>query len=794
MSSLFLLASLTIVFCSEINIYVSNNGNNNWNGSISYPFQTIDYALNIIEQNYKENKYLNTTVNLKIESHGIYSIPQQIILNKNNIKSTKLNPFIISNYNSNKSNDLPIISAGIILNNTWKLINKTLNLFAMNISNQIPNNYNFNQLFVNGKRCIRARTPNTAIYYHMKKQLPKPNENLGFIYDNTELSNKFINQLENTLQNNINSIELIIFDSWKNSRRLLSEINSSKQSFLLNNACSIEINPFTNSGSRYYFENAFMFIDNFNEWYLDTTNRILYYIPYNTNTNPNFNMTFIVPTFDGDLLLLNNSQYIEIINISFGFIDWNRERAVIESGIVQAASFLNTSAIHIYNSNNILLNSISVQHIGDYGIWIDYNSSFITIKSSLITDIGAGGIRIGRGKPLSVLSPNERSNNNLIYNNVICNGGFVFAAGNGILLQLSSFNNISHNEVCFFNHVGISIGWTWDYEPMNNCAHDNIIEWNEVHHLGNGILSDLAGIYTLGNSTGTIIENNLVYDIYPYYIYGHGIYLDQASTSILVKNNIIHSTEAAALYQHFGRNNSVRNNIFTFSNGGDFGILWQANLQYSEFGESDLYFSNNIVVMNNYTQFMFEAPYNGSWISDYNLFWNYSKATNSREVISNTFPNLKNPKQVTPNISFDEWQSVIGNDVYSVIEDPLFVDPIHFNFSLEANSPAFKAIKFKDINNLNGVGLNENNFIFNENQWKMKCNNNVNNCIEPPNIVSNGWYISGVLHYECGSVIVYHCNINYVLHGPVWRRCLSNGQWSDINIPTQCVPYKKYNF
>ena len=170
--------------------------------------------------------------------------------------------------------------------------------------------------------------------------------------------------------------------------------------------------------------------------------------------------------------------------------------------------------------------------------------------SNMTDDLGAGGIRIGRGKPLTNVMPiSLRSHHIIIKNNVICNGGNIFSAGNGILIQHSSFNLITHNEICFFNHVGISVGWEWDYLNSSYCSHNNIIEYNFVHNLGNGQLSDLGGIYTLGNSTNTVIQYNKINDIYPYYTYGHGIYLDQASSYINVTKNIVHSTEAAAFYQ-----------------------------------------------------------------------------------------------------------------------------------------------------------------------------------------------------------------------------------------------------
>ena len=72
---------------------------------------------------------------------------------------------------------------------------------------------------------------------------------------------------------------------------------------------------------------------------------------------------------------------------------------------------------------------------------------------------------------------------------------------------------IADNEVAYFSHVGISTGWTWDYTCPDCCsgqqptcvgAINNTVTGNHVHHLGNGDLSDLAGIYFLGVSNGTV--------------------------------------------------------------------------------------------------------------------------------------------------------------------------------------------------------------------------------------------------------------------------------------------------
>ena len=126
-----------------------------------------------------------------------------------------------------------------------------------------------------------------------------------------------------------------------------------------------------------------------------------------------------------------------------------------------------------------------MSEIGSYGIWIDKNSKKIKIINSLLYNLGAGGIRIGRGKPLNDMSNiTMRSMNNLINNAIICNGGYIFKEGNPILLQHSNYNNITFNEICHFQHIGINVGWDWNYTPTEYASNHNLIAWNKIHHLG----------------------------------------------------------------------------------------------------------------------------------------------------------------------------------------------------------------------------------------------------------------------------------------------------------------------
>ena len=109
-------------------------------------------------------------------------------------------------------------------------------------------------------------------------------------------------------------------------------------------------------------------------------------------------------------------------------------------------------------------------------------------------------------------------------------GSQVYQAGNGVLLQNSPYFTLTHSEVGYFDHVGVTVGWVWGF-AMPPATHNNLIAFNHVHHSGNKVLSDLGGIYALGVQPGTWIHHNLVHDSDPYFSYGHGVCKDPDAPS-----------------------------------------------------------------------------------------------------------------------------------------------------------------------------------------------------------------------------------------------------------------------
>jgi hypothetical protein len=56
-----------------------------------------------------------------------------------------------------------------------------------------------------------------------------------------------------------------------------------------------------------------------------------------------------------------------------------------------------------------------------------------------------------------------RVERNILDNNFIHDGSHIFRGSQGVWIGRSSFNQITHNEISDFQHLGISVGHSWGY-------------------------------------------------------------------------------------------------------------------------------------------------------------------------------------------------------------------------------------------------------------------------------------------------------------------------------------------
>lgn len=230
------------------------------------------------------------------------------------------------------------------------------------------------------------------------------------------------------------------------------------------------------------------------------------------------------------------------------------------------------NVIDITSSSNIAIRNCEFTHLYGYCVGVNSNpdkedgtfryakeeqnrvyplpgqSSDIIFESNNIHDTYGGGLHFSGG-----------ASRCLIKNNFIQNYGEYQIGAVGLLMRNVNQSTIIYNTISGGYHTGISLGWRWGYEESD--CYDNVVAYNHIYDCLKSRLSDGAGLYNVGKSTGTLIENNIIHDIRALSGEGYGIYLDEGSSGILVRKNVCHNCDVG-FYQHYGLGNELYYNIF----------------------------------------------------------------------------------------------------------------------------------------------------------------------------------------------------------------------------------------
>lgn len=634
--------------------YVCPNGNDSNIGTLEAPFKSILKAQNVARKTMGIKKiYLRS---------GTYF---------------QLSTLIFTSADSNTSylaypGEKPIISGAKEISKNWIKEGK---LFY----NDLGKNYGyyFKNLYVGEEKRQRARYPNISST-EPNKVLYRNGLVKGRGSDAIKFKNKDISFFSNWQDVNVN-----LYMLWCNAQLWVKSVDSKNKIcyFDKNMFYSQEKYPFWNDpNGRYYLENAKEFIDIPGEWYLNRKTGRLYYYPMKSENAQN--LVVKAPQMSR-LVYIQGSKSQPVINLNFSGInfmhtDWNDKDHGKMVG-QQACESLGQAVIYAEYAKKCLIDQCEISLGGAHGIFFSKGSSDNVVVQTHIYKMGGGGVYIGEpGWKASYIPPKgDEIERNTVNNCLIHNLSEFFHGSVGVWVGCSSYNQISHNDIFNNDYTGISVGFSWLKDPIPT-SHDNLIEKNHVHHIGQGELSDGGGIYLLGNAPNTVVKNNVVDHYKTFTTQGFGIYVDNGSTGVTVEQNLVFKTDSASLFVK-GDKNIIRNNIFAYA-----GTNMLLGMQESTELDDDNYtidwgctFENNIVLNSNKFDIFGER------------FWN-SKAV---ETNKNLYWDIYREKMVTffKNGTLVKWQAS-NHDKNSIVKSPEFQTDIPISpeeFKLKTESPAF---------------------------------------------------------------------------------------------------------
>jgi hypothetical protein len=515
----------------------------------------------------------------------------------------------------------------------------------------VQSGWDFHELFVGGRRAQRARTPNQGFFrIDGPSSQDKP---FRLKFHGNEIRPEWAGK----------GVEVVALLAWSDLRMPVITVDEAAHVATLGadpQPSNREVN------ARYYIENAPDALDSPGEWYLDRSAGLLSYWPL---PDEDLSRAEVAAPVLEQLVRLEHARGVVFRGLVFRHTDWS----VPAAGYADMQAAVNVpAAFDAVLSTDCAVEKCVFHGLGGYAVSFGKGSTRDRATGNRMFDLGGGGVKLGEQDLPAAES--DRSEDNVVSDNDIHDLGQVFAPAIGIWVGQSSGNVLAHNHIHDLFYTAISVGWTWGYGP--NACKGNRIEYNHLHHIGNGMLSDMGAIYTLGIQPGTVIRYNLIHDVASFTYGGWGIYPDEGSTEMLIENNVVYRTKSAGFHQHYGRGNTVRNNIFAF--GAEYQVMRTRAEQHQSFvfERNIVYFDRGHLLGQNWT----DAPWPGCGTDCHQFLFRDNLIFDARGE----------PFALPPNSSG------------TVVADPGFENAESYDFRLRPDSAARK-IGFQQID-LSEVG------------------------------------------------------------------------------------------
>jgi len=515
--------------------HVSPDGDDTNPGTMSSPFRSIARAQQAVRERIARKPKANIEVQIR---RGVYQLAGPLALGQADSGSEQFRVTYAA-----APGEKVVLSGGRGIKE-WKRHRD--GIWVAPLPEVTVGKWHFRQLFVNGNRAVRARTPNAGGRPRYWRLLD------GRIAK--DLASHTIS-LDPTLSANLPSskdMEVVVLKNWATLHKRVQSIDRAKGRVILQppHAKYFSSNR-PRRGCACFFENALEFLDEPGEWFLHRKTGVLYYRP---RPNEDMQTACVVAPRLTRLLSLTGEPDRPVRNVHFRGLTFvhaelplpkeghHGRQACFRYGLDNFTGRM-PSAItwrHVTDSSMV---GCRIAHVGGGGIDLEDACRDNFIEGNEVWDVAGNGIGLG-GLNDAKLVPTK----NRIANNYVHHCGAVYFGACGIWVGFAQRAVISHNLVCHLPYTGISFGWQWDPQPT--AAREYTIEYNHVYDVMKEV-SDGGALYSLGYQPGTVVRCNHLHDVhrsrYAHAAPNNGIFFDQGSKSFFVQGTVIYKTSGTPI-------------------------------------------------------------------------------------------------------------------------------------------------------------------------------------------------------------------------------------------------------
>jgi len=564
-------------------IYVSPSGKDTNDGSIATPKATLSAALRQARELRRQNATgIENGIQIILKG-GTYAQYEPVYVRPED-SGTPQSPTIICGV----ANENVVLSGGVKIGN-WK---KSGNFLVANVPNFNGRPLDFRQLWVNGKKAVRAR------------------DVVDFEDMNRIVRNDKANQILWVPAKAVKAIqkapyaEMVLHQMWAVSFLRIKSIQIQGDSAAVrfhNPEGKLQFErpwpqPMIAPGrnSAFYLTNAIELLDQPGEWYHDIHTHKLYYYPLKNENE----IEAIAPAIETLVEVEGTTdrpvENVFFKNIQFSHTTWMRPsekgHVPLQAGMYMTEAYrLNpqieridnhkldnqgwlgrgAAAVSVKGANNINFEDCRFENLGFSGLDYLEGTSDSKTEGCVFKDIAGNGLVAGSFSPASLethlpYNPQDKReicSGLLVKNNVFTNVTNEDWGCDAIAAGYVRNTTIEHNDISQVSYMGINLGWGWNRNLIDMKS--NTVRANNIYLYARHMY-DVAAIYTLGAQPKTVISENYIHDIYaPGYVHDphHWFYLynDEGSSFMTVKNNWVPA-------EKFLQNANGPNNLWSNNN------------------------------------------------------------------------------------------------------------------------------------------------------------------------------------------------------------------------------------